>query len=161
MCHYHVWCLVGLIKMSFRVDWNRGMYITIFFVSTCFITFCWCAFSLYALILLWQKMAVNLHAACKKTNSCAAQEALLACFLLSCSTQSISHVQHTKIAYVQYTKVNSHAAHFMSHTCFDSSHNKKWRTHTCSSHVSVNLDMSCTVAKWFFLPRDGWLLYCI
>ena len=61
------------------------------------------AFLLYALILLWQQMAVNLHAAHKKTDSRAAHEALLAaykallaCFLLSCSTQIITHVQRTK-----------------------------------------------------------------
>ena len=36
-----------------------------------FIMFYWGAFSLDALILLWQKTAVNLHAAHKKTDSCA------------------------------------------------------------------------------------------
>ena len=48
------------------------------------------------LILLWQKMAVNLHVAHKETDSHAAHEALLACFLLSCNTWIISCVQHTK-----------------------------------------------------------------
>ena len=50
------------------------------------------AFSLYALILPWQKTAVNLNAAHKKTDSCA----LLTCFLISCITQIITHMQHTK-----------------------------------------------------------------
>ena len=53
-----------------------------------------------------------------------------------------------KIACIQYTKVDSCAAHFVSHACFDSRHNKNWRTHACSPHVSVNLDVSCTVAIW-------------
>ena len=47
-------------------------------------------FSLYALILLWQKTVVNLHAVHKKTDSRAAHDALLACFLLLCITQIIS-----------------------------------------------------------------------
>ena len=58
----------------------------IFFVFTHFITFCWGAFSLYALILLWQKTAVTLHAAHKKTDLRAAHEALLVCFLLFCAS---------------------------------------------------------------------------
>ena len=65
-------------------------------MSTCFIMFCWGSFSLYALILLLQKMAVNLHAAHKKTDSHAAHEALLTCFLLSCSTWIITRVQCAK-----------------------------------------------------------------
>ena len=69
-------------------------------------------------------MAVNLLAAHKKTNLCAAYKALLAYFYyhathtfsLACSTQ--------KIAHVQYTKVDLRAANFMSHACFDLSHDK-------------------------------------
>ena len=79
---------------------------------------------MYALILLWQKMAVNLHATHKKTDLCAAHEALLPCFLLSCITRIITCVQHTKIARMQYMKVDLHAAHFVSHMCFDSRHDK-------------------------------------
>ena len=82
----------------------------------CFVMFCWGAFSLYALILLWQKKAVDLHAAHKKTDLRVAHEALLVYFLLSCSTLSITHVQ--------CTKYSLRAAHFMSHVCFDSSQDK-------------------------------------
>ena len=53
-------------------------------------------FSLYALILLWQKTAVNFHAAHKKTDLRAAHEALLTCFLLLCITWIITRVQCTK-----------------------------------------------------------------
>ena len=76
-------------------------------------------------------MAVNLHAAHKKTDSCAAHEALLLC-------------RAWNIACVQYMKVDSHAA-ILCHTCFDLSHDKILRTHMCSPHTSANLDMSCTV----------------
>ena len=98
------------------------------FVSTRYITFCWGAFSLYSLILLWQRMVVNLHAAHKRTDSCAAHEALLVCFLLSCITRIITRVHAYKKAHVQYTTVDSCAAHFVSRVCFDSSHDKNWRT---------------------------------
>ena len=50
-----------------------------------------------------------------------------------------------KIVCAQHTKVDSRAAHFVSHVCFDSRHDKNWITHACSSHTSVNLDVSCTV----------------
>ena len=143
--------------MSSRVDWNRGYVNTweniVFFVSMCFITFCWAAFSLYALILLGQNTAVNLHASHKKTISRAAHEALLACFLLLCSTR--------KIVRVQYTKIDLHAAHFVSHACFDSSHYKNWRTHTCSLHTSVNLDVSCTVRTYVCLNHCIYIAYKI
>ena len=146
------------------------------------------ALSLYALILLWQKTAVNLYVAHKKTDwravheallvcfllSCstwiincmlltivqhmnyqlhasyyrAAHELLIACFLLSCSTRIITHVQHTKIARMQYTKVDLRVAHFISHVCFDSRHDKNWRTPACSLQACVNLDVSCTIAMY-------------
>ena len=76
-------------------------------------------------------------------------------------TRRLTHVKHTKhysrasyyraahklllvcsarkIAHAKYTKVDSCAAHFVSHTCFDSSHAKYWRMHACSLHASVNL----------------------
>ena len=44
--------------------------------------------SLYRLILLWQRMAVNLCAAHKKTNLRVAHEVLLVCFLQLCMTRS-------------------------------------------------------------------------
>ena len=53
-----------------------------------------------------------------------------------------------KTARMQYMRVDLHAAHFVSHTCFDSSHNKNWITHACLLHVSVKLDMSCTVCTY-------------
>ena len=51
-------------------------------------------------------MAVNLHAAQKKTDLHAAHEALFMCFLLACSTWIMyySHAAHEK-ACVQYTKM--------------------------------------------------------
>ena len=67
--------------------------------------------------LCWQKMAVNLHSAHKKTDSRAAHEALLACSLPSCRTWIITSVQCTK-------QLDLRATHFVSHTCFDSSHDK-------------------------------------
>ena len=82
---------IQLIKMSSRVD----VYRTFSFLSTCFITFFW-VFLLYTLIILWQKMAVNLHAVHKKINSRAAHQTLLTYFLLSCSTRIIACVQPTK-----------------------------------------------------------------
>ena len=42
-------------------------------------------------------MAVNLHAAHKKTDLCAAHEVLLTCFLQSCSTRNRAHVLYTKV----------------------------------------------------------------
>ena len=67
--------------------------------------------------------------------------------LLACSTR----------AHLQYTKVDFCAAHFVSHACFDSSHDKNWRTHVCSLHLSVNLDVSCTVYKNKQWPTN----YCV
>ena len=45
--------------------------------------------------------------------------------LLVCSAQNIVHMQ--------YTKVDSHAAHFVSQACFDWVTRQNWRTHMCSS----------------------------
>ena len=56
--------------------------------------------------------------------------------LLACSARNIAHIQ--------FTKGYSCATHFVSHACFDLSHDKNWRTHTCSLHASVNLDVNCT-----------------
>ena len=91
-------------------------------------------------------------------------------WLLTCMqhTRRLTHVQHMKhysrasyyhaahelllacsapkIAHVQYVKVDLNAAHFVSHVCFDLSHDKNRRTHACLPHASVKLDMSCTVA---------------
>ena len=95
MCHYHVWHSVGSMKILFRVGVHK--YLTEYYLLCVhvFIMFCWGAFSLYALILLWQKMAVNLHAAHKKTDSRAAHKAILECFLISCITRIVTRVQCT------------------------------------------------------------------
>ena len=53
-------------------------------------------------------MAVNLCAAHKKTDWCAAHEVLLACFLQLCSTQRWISCSTQNRAQVLYTKVNSH-----------------------------------------------------
>ena len=70
-------------------------------------------------------MAVNLCAAHKKTDSHAAHEVLLACFLQSCITQRLISCSTQNIACVLYTKVNSHV------TCeFWLSHSTKIEEHT-------------------------------
>ena len=102
---------------------------------------------------------------------------LLICMQHTCR---LSRVQHTKhylrasyyraahkvllacsawnIARVQYTEVHPHAAHFVSHACFDSSHDKNWRTQACSLHGSVNLDLSCTIII-YWQHTTGYKLY--
>ena len=73
-----------------------------------------------------------------KTDSYAAHEALLTFFLLSCSIVINTHVQYMKIAHVQYIKVDSHAAYFMSHAFFDLSHDKiEEHTHVHCMRVST------------------------
>ena len=77
-------------------------------------------FIIHMFDILWQRMAVKLRAAHKKTDSLAAYEVLLACFLLSCNMQSTYAwiVCSTRnIAHVQYTKVYLYAAHFASLDC--------------------------------------------
>ena len=116
-------------------------------MSTHFVIFCWGTFSLYALVLLWQKTAVNLHAAHKKTDSRAAHKALLACFLLSCITWIITRVQRTENSSCVVHESWLACSPFYVIRVFCLSHDKNWRTHTCSPHASVNLDMSCTVVN--------------
>ena len=79
-------------------------------------------------------MAVNLCAAHKQTESYAAHEVLLACFLQSCITRGWISCSAQSVAHVLYTKVNSRTE----------SLNKNRRTHACC-HMSVNLDVSSTV----------------
>ena len=55
------------------------------------------------------------------------------------------------MARMQYTEVDSRATDFMWHVCFDWRHSKNWRTHACSPHTSVNLDLSCTVVVIYLL----------
>ena len=78
--YYRVWHSVWLMKMSSKVGVHKYLTAEYYFLRVHAFYVLLGAFSLYALILLWQKMAVNLHAAHKKTDSCAAHEALLACF---------------------------------------------------------------------------------
>ena len=141
------------MKMSSTVGVRKYLTEYYFLRVHTFYYVLWSAFSLYALIPLWQKTAVNLHTAHKKTDLCAAHEALLVCFLLLCITRIITHVQHMK-------KVNSRVAHFVLHACFDSRHDKNWRTHACSSHASVNLDMSCTVNDTNYFTMHKWHSLC-
>ena len=114
-------------------------------MSTDFITFCWGAFLLYALILLWQKMAVNLHAAQKKTDSRADMKHYSSAFYYHATHELLLTCSARKIACMQYIKVDLRAAHFVSHACFDSSHDKYCRKYVCSPHTSVNLNVSCTL----------------
>ena len=74
LCHYRVWHSVSSMKMSSRVGVHK--YLTEYYFLRVH-TFCHVllgAFSLYALIILWQKTAVNLYAAHKKTDLCASHE---------------------------------------------------------------------------------------
>ena len=93
LCHYYVWHSVSL---SSRVGIHKYLTEYNFLRVHTFYHVLLGAFSLYALILLWQKMAINLHAAHKKTDSRVAHEVLLACFLPSCITQIITRMQCTK-----------------------------------------------------------------
>ena len=79
-------------------------------MSTRFIKFYYRAISLYALVLLWQRMAVNLRAAHKT---------LLTCFLHRAAHEVWLVYSARNIARMQYTKVYSHAANYMSHVSFD------------------------------------------
>ena len=81
-------------------------------------------------------MAVNLHQAQKtdlhaahETYSCVSYHHAARELLLTCSTQKVSRMQ--------YTKFDSHVAHFVSHACFDSSHNKI-EEHTRVHHMQVS-----------------------
>ena len=67
---------------------------------------------------------INLCAAHKKTDSCAAHEVLLMCFLQSCSTRNIARVH--------YMKVNSHVTRE-----FGLSHSTKIEEDTCVPHMRV------------------------
>ena len=91
-------------------------------------------------------MAVNLCAAHKKADSLAAHKVLATCVLHTI-------VQHTKMDLVQRTKYSSCALHESLLSC----HMRVWiesldknRTHTCSSHASVNLYVSCTIFNSYF-----------
>ena len=142
-------------------------------MSTCFI---WGAFLLYALILLWQKMAVNLHAAHKKTDLHAAHKALLACFLLSCANyysrfthvhlplisdySKIICVQCTKIARLQYTKVDLRAAHFVTCVLWLKSRQKLKNTRmftTCG--CQLRCELYCTyICMYIYQDSQWWVM---
>ena len=105
-------------------------------MSVCFITFYWGAVLLYALILPWQKTAVNFHAVHKT---------LPTCFLLLCIIRIITHMQRTKNSSCAVHESWLAWSPFRVTHVFDSRHDKNWRTHACSLRTSVNLDVSCTV----------------
>ena len=88
-------------------------------------------------------MAVNLCAAHKKTDSHAAHEVKLACFLQSCSTQRWILYSARKRACVLYMKDNSRVTHE-----FSPSNSTKIQEHT---RVCVNLEMSCTVYIYIYI----------
>ena len=114
-----------------------------YFVHVHMITFCWGALSFYALSRPWQKMTVNLHAAHKKTHLRAAHEALLTCFLLSCSTLIITSMQYIKISPVQYMKVDLRAVHFMSQVFLTQNTTKLKNTSvftTCKCQLTVDVN---------------------
>ena len=98
LCHYRVLYSVSSMKMSSRVGVRK--YLTEYFLrvhSFCHILLgALILLLLYALILLLQKTAVNLHAAHKKTDSHPAHEALVMCFLLLCIKWIITCMQCTK-----------------------------------------------------------------
>ena len=96
LCHYRVWNSVISIKMSSKVEVRKYFDKILFSLCPRVYHVCWGAFSLYALIPLWQKMEVNLDGAHKKTDLHAAHEALLVRFFLSCITRIITHVQCMK-----------------------------------------------------------------
>ena len=128
---------------------------------------------------------------CKIISACAGKRWLLTCIQHSRRLIRVQHTKHhsrasyhhalhklllscsaRKMAHVQYTKFDSRATHFVSHACFDSSHDKNWRMHVCSPHASVNLDVSFTVVIWLsdhpkpsrnssILKKTIWYLYAI
>ena len=102
LCRYRVWHSVSLMKTSSRVGVRKYLTEYYFLRVHAFYHVLLGAFSLYALILLWQKMAVDLHSAHKKTDWRATHKALLTCFLLLCITQIIT---------CAVTKNSSHTVH--------------------------------------------------
>ena len=85
-------------------------------------------------------MAVNLCAAHKKNDSRAAHKVSLACFLQSCSTRRWISCSARNRALVLYTKDNSRVTRE-----FGPSNTKKYKNICVLLHMSVNLEMSCTV----------------
>ena len=71
-------------------------------------------------------MVVNLCAAHKKTDSCAAHEVILTCFLQSCSTRTWISCSAQNRAHMLYTKDNSCVTRE-----FGLSHLTKIEEHTC------------------------------
>ena len=125
------------------------MYLTKYYFlhvhTLIFITFCWGAFSLYTLIFLWQNLAVSLCAAHKKTELHAAHEALLACYLLSCSTQIITRVQCTKnsLRTVQESWLACSSFH-VTHVFWLESWNKLKNTHMfTASECQLRCELYC------------------
>ena len=112
-CTIGIW-VVGYNVIQSGVEWGyvNTWQNAIFCMSMCFSRFA----SMPSLILLWQRMAVNLHVAHKKTDLHATHEVWPACFLLSCCMQSMAHMQCMKYS---LCAPDRHAAHSMSHANFD------------------------------------------
>ena len=96
------------------------------------------AFLLYALILFWQKTAVNFYAAHKKTDLRAVHEALLTCFLLSCITRIITRVQCTKNSMRAVHKSWLACSPFRVPHVFWFKSQQKIEEHTCVHHMQVS-----------------------
>ena len=99
-----------------------------------------CHFIIHMFDSLWQRMAVNLRAAHKKTDSLAAHEVLLACFLLSCNTQSsyvcMDCVQCMKYSYIRSSRAIHESLLVCSPFCeFELNHSTKIEEHTRVQHM--------------------------
>ena len=111
-----------------------------------FITFCWGHFSLYALILLWQRTAVNLHVAHKKTDWHAAHEALLACFLLSCITNNYSYTAHKNSSCAVHESLLACSPFRITLVFWLETRQKLKNTRVFTAH-ECKLRLSCTVSN--------------
>ena len=90
-------------------------------------------------------MTVNLCAAHKKTDSCAAHEVLLVCFLQLCSTQRWISCSARNIACMLYTKVNSRVIRE-----FGLSHStKKEHTRVPARECQLRRELYC---KYVYMP---------
>ena len=133
---------------------------------------------LFRSVLFCRIMTPLYYQMCKIISACAGKRWLLTCIQ---HIRTLIHVQHTKcyscasyhravhellvacsawkLVRMQYMKFDSLAVHFVPHACFNSSYDKNWRTHMCSPHASVNLDVSCTVVQrcLMLVLASGWI----
>ena len=123
-----------------------------------------------------ENMMVNLRAVHKKTDSHAAHEVLLACFLQSCNTQRWISCSARNIARLFYTKVNSsvvcefelsHSTK-IEHTCVPAHECQLRRElyhrlnrYTCGSHLSYSLSfIYCVVHCSCYTVRCTCIIWC-